>query len=582
MAGVRLNPVTTEVLGNALVSIADEILAALIKSAYSTNIKERQDCSSVILDVDGRIVCIGDISQPVHMSSFMFTGSAILERFPRESIREGDVFMVNDPYSGGPSHLADVTFVGPVFHGGELLAFVGNTGHWPDVGGKAPGQCALGDATEIYQEAIRYPPIRMYRAGELQREVLEVVLLNVRDPDGRDGDIRAQVGSVQVGVRRMRELAERYGVEVLRSVMEELLRVSETKVREGIRRLKEGVYEAVDYLDDDLDSDEPIPMRVKVTVRHTPQPTITLDYTGTGGPTRWGLNNPYSGTAACAYWVLRSLLDPSALGNDGFWRPIELIIPEGCILNPRSPSPVGARFEVCSQLPDLLFAALQSATDSNLEAGSHGVHGMGFSSQRPPTFIYYETLAGGGGARPIKDGIEGVHTASNLPIEAMELEFPMMADRLEYVPDSAGPGRFRGGVGVRKEYRLLVDAYVATHSNRHTIAAPGLTGAGDGATTSIVHNPDTEAAVELPREGTFIPVAGQDVVTIVSGGGGGFGDPLERSPDLVLRDVLNGKVTRGGAGRGYGVVVVEAEGEPPRLDREATELLRREMRAARI
>jgi N-methylhydantoinase B len=578
MAGARLNPVTTEVLGNALVSIADEILAALIKSAYSTNIKERQDCSSVILDVDGRIVCIGDISQPVHMSSFMFTGSAILERFPRESIREGDVFMVNDPYSGGPSHLADVTFVGPVFHGGELLGFVGNTGHWPDVGGKAPGQCALGDATEIYQEAIRYPPIRMYRAGELQREVLEVVLLNVRDPDGRDGDIRAQVGSVQVGVRRMQELAQRYGVEVLRAGMDELLRVSETKVREGIRRLREGVYEAVDYLDDDLDSDEPIPMRVKVTVTHEPRPTITLDYTGTGGPARWGLNNPYSGTAACAYWVLRSLLDPSALGNDGFWRPIELIIPEGSILNPRPPSPVGARFEVCSQLPDLLFAALggskhRPATDSNLEAGSHGVHGMGFSSQAPPTFIYYETLAGGGGARPIKDGIEGVHTASNLPIEAMELEFPMMADRLEYVPDSAGAGRFRGGVGIRKDYRMLVDTYVGTHSNRHKIPGPGLLGAKDGTLTRIVHNADGAESQELPREGALIPVEAADVVTIVSGGGGGFGDPLERDPALVLDDVLNEKVTVEGARRDYGVVV-----DGLTVDVEATDLLREERR----
>ena len=575
MVDVRLNPVTTEVLGNSLVSIADEILAALIKSAYSTNIKERQDCSSVILDADGKIVCIGDISQPVHMSSFMFTGSAILKRFPKETIREGDVFMVNDPYSGGPSHLADVTFVGPVFHGGEFLGFVGNTGHWPDVGGKAPGQCALGDATEIYQEAIRYPPIRLYRAGELQREILEIVLLNVRDPDGRDGDIRAQVGSVQVGVRRMQELADRYGVDVLRAVMEELLRVSETKVREGIRRLKEGVYQAVDYLDDDLDSDEPIPMRVKVTVRHGPQPTITLDYTGTGGPARWGLNNPYSGTAACAYWVLRSLLDPSALGNDGFWRPIELIIPEGCILNPLPPSPVGARFEVCSQLPDLLFAALQPATDSNLEAGSHGVHGMGFSSQRPPTFIYYETLAGGGGARPIKDGIEGVHTASNLPIEAMELEFPMMADCLEYVPDSAGAGRFRGGVGIRKDYRMLVGTYVGTHSNRHKIPGPGLLGAMDGTLTRIVHNPDGPESRELPREGALIPVEPEDVVTIISGGGGGFGDPLDRDPELVLYDVLNEKVTVEGARRDYGVVVNRST-----VDLEASDLLRRERRSA--
>ena len=575
MATARLDPITTEVIGNALVSAADEILAALIKSAYSTNIKERQDCSSVVLDAGGRIVCLGDISQPVHMSSFMFTGGAILKRFPKEAIREGDVFMVNDPYTGGPSHLADVPFMGPVFHRQEFLGFVGNTGHWPDVGGKAPGQCALGDATEIYQEAIRFPPVRLYRAGELQREILEVILLNVRDPDSREGDIRAQVGSVRVGIERMQELAERHGIDVLRQGMEELLRVSEAKVRHGILQLKEGVYEAVDYLDDDVDSDEPIPMHVKVTVRHTPEPTITLDYTGTGGPARWGLNNPYSGTAACAYWVLRSLLDPSALGNDGFWRPIELIIPEGCILNPRPPSPVGARFEVCSQLPDLLFAALEPAIDGNFEAGSHGVHGMGFSNQQPPNFIYYETVAGGGGARPVKDGIDGVHTASNLPIEAMELEFPMMADRLEYVPDSAGAGHFRGGVGIRKDYRMLVDTYVGTHSNRHKIPGPGLLGADDGTLTRIVRNLDGEEPQELPREGTFIPVEAQDVVTIVSGGGGGFGDPLDRDLELVLNDVVNGKVTAEGARRDYGVVVSDSRDA---IDMEATALLRQERR----
>ena len=578
MAGPRLDPITTEVIGNALVSTADEILAALIKSAYSTNIKERQDCSSVVMDASGHIVCLGDISQPVHMSSFMFTGGAILQRFPVESIREGDVFMVNDPYSGGPSHLADVTFMGPVFYQGEFIGFVGNTGHWPDVGGKAPGQAALGDATEIYQEAIRFPPVRMYRAGELQREILELVLLNVRDPDSREGDIQAQVGSVRLGVQRMQELAERYGIDVLRLGMDELLRVSEAKVRHGILQLKEGVYEAVDYLDDDVDSDEPIPMRVKVTVQHTPEAKITLDYTGTGGPARWGLNNPYSGTAACAYWVLRSLLDPSALGNDGFWRPIELIIPEGCLLNPRAPSPVGARFEVCSQLPDLLFAALQPAVEGKIEAGSHGVHGMGFSSQGPPNFIYYETVAGGGGARPIKDGIEGVHTASNLPIEAMELEFPMMADRLEYVPDSAGAGRFRGGVGIRKDYRLLVDTYVGTHSNRHKIPGPGLMGADSGGLTRILRNPDGEDTQELPREGTFIPVKAQDVVTIVSGGGGGFGDPLDRDPALVLEDVVNEKVTVEGARRDYGVVVSQS---PAAVDLEATAILRQERRDSR-
>jgi len=571
MIGQRLDPITIEVIGNSLVSITDEALAALIKSAYSTNIKERQDCSAVVLDVDGQVVCIGDISHPIHMSSFMFLGSAILERFPRESIQEGDVFMVNDPYTGGPSHLADVTFAGPVFHEGELIAFVGNTGHWPDVGGKAPGQCALGDATEIYQEALRIPPVRLYRAGELQEEILEVVLLNVRDPGDREGDIRAHVGSVRLGIRRMQELAARHGRAVLRQGMEELLRVSEMKVRHGILQLKEGVYEAIDYLDDDLDTDEPIPIQVKVTVSHMPEPLITLDFTGTGGPARWGINNTYAATASCAYWVLRSLLNPTTLGNDGFWRPIKLVIPEGSLLYAKSPSPVGARSEVCFLLPDVLFAALAPAVQSGIEAGNHGVHGIGFSNQHPPTFIYYETVAGGGGARLVKDGADGIYTVNNLPIEAMEMEFPIMADRLTFVPDSAGAGRFRGGLGIRKDYRLLVDTYVATHSNRHRIPGPGLMGAKDGTLTRIVRNVDSEQPEVLPRESAFIPMDPQDVVTIVSGGGGGYGNPFERDPEMVLRDVLDEKVTVEGARRDYGVAIDLAN---RRVDAEATERLR--------
>ena len=193
----KLNPITVEIIGNALASIADEILVGLIKLAYSTNIKERQDCSSVVLDSQGQVVVISDMSLPMHLGSFLFTGKAILERFDKNDIHEGDVFIVNDPYSGGPSHLADVTFIAPVCNEGKLIGFVGNTGHWPDVGGKAPGQAALGDATEIYQEGLRIPPVRLVRDGEVQRDILNMVLLNVRDSENRHGDIRAHIGSVK-------------------------------------------------------------------------------------------------------------------------------------------------------------------------------------------------------------------------------------------------------------------------------------------------------------------------------------------------------------------------------------------------
>ncbi len=578
MAQTRLNPITVEVIGNTLASIADEILVGLIKSAYSTNIKERQDCSSVVIDAQGRVVSISDMSLPMHLSSFMFTGEALLKRFPRETIQDGDVFIVNDPYSGGPSHLADVTFVAPVFHGGELVAFVGNTGHWPDVGGKAPGQAALGDATEIYQEGLRIPLVRLYRAGELQRDILDLVLLNVRDPDNRDGDIRAHVGSVKLGVLRMQDLVTQHGSEVFATALDELLDVAELKARHGILSLAEGEYEALDYLDDDMDSDEPIPIRVKVTIRHKPEPSVTVDYAGTGGPARFGINMPYHGTVTVVFWVMRSILDPDVQPNAGFERAVKVLAPDNCLVNCKAPSPLGARYEVASQIPDSLFSALSGIISKGIEAGGHGTHGMGFSGQPPHSFIYYETVGGGGGARPDKDGINGVHITSNLPIEAMEQEFPMMADRLEYIPDSGGPGRFRGGVGIRKDWRMLVDSFVGVHSNRHRIPGPGLLDGKDGTLTRIVRNPDSSSPETIPREATFVPVSPDDVVSIFAGGGGGYGDPLERLPEHVLQDVVNGLVTVEGAQRDYGVVVDPEQGQ---LDIKATERLRRSISANR-
>ena len=555
MPETRLNPITVEIIGNSLASIADEILVGLIKSAYSTNIKERQDCSSVVMDAQGRVVSISDMSLPMHLSSFMFTGEALLKRFPKEAINDGDVFIVNDPYSGGPSHLADVTFVAPVFHDGELVAFVGNTGHWPDVGGKAPGQAALGDATEIYQEGLRLPIVRLQKRGEVQRDILSIVLLNVRDPHNRDGDIRAHMGSLNLGVLRMKDLAAQYGGKVIIDALDKLLDVAEVKARHGILSLAEGDYEALDYLDDDVDSDEPIPIKVRVVIQHKPEPSITVDYAGTGGPAKFGINMPYHGTVTVVFWVMRSILDPDLQPNAGFERAIKVLAPDGCLVNCKAPSPLGARYEVASQIPDSLFLALSGAIRTGIEAGGHGTHGMGFSAQPPNSFIYYETVGGGGGARPNKDGVSGVHITSNLPIEAMEQEFPMMADRLEYIPDSGGPGRFRGGLGVRKDWRMLVDSYVGVHSNRHKIPGPGLLNGSDGTLTKIVRNPDSPTSEVLPREATLLPVGPDDVITIFAGGGGGYGDPLERDPSKVWEDVVNGLVTVEAARRDYKVAL---------------------------
>ena len=579
LAEVHLDPITIEVMGNALISIPDEMLAALIKSAYSSNIKERQDCSTVIIDANGQLAVPSGMSIPIHLSSFELTGGAIFQRFAKETLRPGDIFAVNDAYSGGPSHLADITFAAPVFDGDDLLCFVANTGHWPDMGGKSRGQASIGDATEIYQEGLRIPPVQLYTAGELRRDIMEMILLNIRDSEDREGDFRAHVGCLKLGEKRMHELIDRYGGETLRQAMRELQSVSEIKTRHGISKLPEGEYTAVDYLDDDVDSDKPIPIKVKVTVRHTPQPHVVVDFTGSGPAVKWGCNSPYQGTAAAVYWALRSLTDPDVLPNEGFRRCIEIIAPEGSLVNSQPPSPIAARYQVCVLIPDLIFHAVGETVKHNLEAGNHGIHSVVFASQRPPNFVVLEAVGGGGGARPVKDGLGPHNDAINMPVEAMEMEFPILVDRLEYIADSGGAGRFRGGLGVRKDYRSLDDIYVGCHSNRHKIPAPGLLGGKPGMGTRYVIDVDSDESWPLPRNCSEVPIAVGHSVTVMTGGGGGYGNPLERDPGLVLNDVVNGFVSREAAERDYGVALDLTDRS---VDENATRELRRKAMSGEI
>ena len=572
LAEVHLDAITIEVMGNALISIPDEMLAALIKSAYSSNIKERQDCSTVIIDADGQLAVPSGMSIPIHLSSFELTGAAILQRFPKESLRPGDVFAVNDAYTGGPSHLADITFAAPVFDGDELLCFVANTGHWPDMGGKTRGQASIGDATEIYQEGLRIPPVQLYTAGVLRHDLLEMILLNVRDSEDREGDVRAHVGCLKLGEKRLHEMIDRYGGNTLRQALREMQSVSEIKTRHGISKLPEGEYTAVDYLDDDVDSDEPIPIKVRITVRHTPEPSVTVDFTGTGPAVKWGCNSPYQGTAAAVYWALRSLTDPDVLPNEGFRRCIEIVAPKGSLVNCQAPSPIAARYQVCVLIPDLVFHAVGATVKHNLEAGNHGIHSVMFASQRPPNFVVLEAVGGGGGARPIKDGLGPHNDAINMPVEAMEMEFPILVDRLEYITDSGGAGRFRGGLGVRKDYRALDDIYVGSHSNRHKIPAPGLLGGKPGMGTRYVIDADSDAPHLLPRNCSEVPIPVDHRVSVMTGGGGGYGNPLERDPGLVLNDAVNGFVSPEAAERDYGVALDLADRS---VDENATRGLRR-------
>jgi N-methylhydantoinase B len=567
----RIDPITLEVVGNAFVSIADEMWAALVRAAYSNNIKERQDCSSVIQDPDGRVVTQGEHSIAVHLSSFLSTVDAIKRLHPVEGMSEGDVFVINDPYGGGPSHLIDVTFMLPVFHEGQLVAFVGNTGHWPDIGGKAPGQGAVGDAREIFQEGIRMPALRLYRAGELQRDIHELILLNVRGPAEREGDMRAHIASLKLGERRTKELCERYGVGFLLGCMSELMDYSERRIRQAIASVPEGSYTHQDFMDDDHFSDEPIPIVATLTVSHSPEPNLLVDFAGTGGPARCGINLTREGTLAAVYWVMKGMLALDIPFNAGFHHAIRVVAPEDCIVNPRPPSPVGARYETVTLVVDVLLGALGQALPHKAIAASHGAHGIGFAGRGSRYFIYYETVGGGTGGTSFKDGLDCCHNTSNLPIEAAELEFPLHVECLEFIPDSEGAGQFRGGLGVRKEWRILADSYINTHSVRHTIHPQGLFGGYEAPACRIELNAGSPDESLLSRMSTLVEVGPGDVLSVVTPGGGGLGPPEERAPERVLLDFLNGKVS---LARARSVYCVAIDAETGQVDQEATRRLR--------
>jgi len=567
----QIDPITLEVVGNAFISIADEMWAALVRAAYSNNIKEREDCSSTIQDPGGRVVTQGKNSIAVHLSSFLSTVNAIKRFHPVESMSEGDLFIINDPYGGGPSHLIDVTFMMPVFHEGQLVAFVGNTGHWPDIGGKAPGQGAVGDAREIYQEGLRMPALRLYRAGELQRDIHELILLNVRGPSEREGDMRAHIASLKLGERRIKEMCVRYGAGFLLNCMSELMDYSERRTRQAIAELPEGSYTHQDFMDDDHFSDEPIPIVATLTVSHTPEPNFLVDFAGTGGPAQCGINLTREGTLAAVYWVLKGIIALDIPVNDGFNRAIKVVAPDNCIVNPRPPSPVGARYETVTLVVDVLLGALGQALPHKAIAASHGSHGIGFAGRGSRYFIYYETVGGGTGGTAFKDGVDCCHNTSNLPIEAAELEFPLHVECLEFVPDSEGPGQFRGGLGVRKAWKILDDSFINTHSLRHTIHPQGLFGGYEAPGCRIVLNAGEPDETLLSRLSTLVEVSPGDVLSVVTPGGGGLGPPEERASERVLRDYLNDKISLARARSVYRVAI---DAETGQVDQEATRRLR--------
>jgi N-methylhydantoinase B len=525
-----IDPVELAVFQSAVHSIAEEMGAALRRTALSPNIKERRDYSCAVFDGRGRVIAMGD-HMPVHLGSMPMSVEAAIAAIP---FGTGDIAILNDPYAGG-THLPDITMVLPVFLPEQTQPFfyVANRAHHADVGGMFPG--SMGPASEIFQEGIRIPPVRIVRAGQLDREMLDLILLNVRTPQEREGDLQSQIGACRVGEQRLLELTATYGEAKLAELIEELLDYSERLIRAQLRTLPAGRFQAEDFLDGDGVTDTPC--KIAATLQIDPETAqIHIDFTGSCDQVPGSVNAVRSITLSACFYVLRCLLAEAAPATAGILRPLTLVTPEGSIVNARPPAPVaGGNVETSQRIVDVLLRALAQAVPSRIPAASAGTMsnltiGGAFPETDPRSgqaFTYYETAAGGMGARPGIDGIDGVQThmtnSLNTPIEALEYAYPFRVRRYSYREGSGGAGQFCGGDGLIREIELLADAQVTLLADRRSFRPYGLEGGEEGkpGIASVTHT-QTGQIEELPGKCSRKLSKG-DILRIETPGGGGWG-----------------------------------------------------------
>ena len=545
-----MDRITLEVIGAALLSAAEEMGQVLIRSSYSTNIKERQDCSTAVFDPRGNVVAQAE-HIPMHLGSLIMIVQEVLRRYPVAGLQPGDLFVGNDPYTGGSTHLPDITVASPVFVEGELVAFVANIAHHADGSGR--------ETRSIWDEGLRIPPLKLVEGGVLREDVMELLLLNFRLPRERRGDFRAQFAANRIGCERVTELFTRYGRATCEAAMAELLAYGERKIRAALKTIPDGVYTFEDFMDDDGFDGPPVPIRVTITVTGD---AIALDWTGSGPQVPGDINVVYLALVATVYYALKTLLDPTIPANAGFYRAIQVTAPEGSIVNARPPAPVAWRTQTCQRIADVIFGALAPALPREVIAATNGANSAWvFSGVDPRTgqyYVYLETIGGGSGARAAKDGLDGVQVhitnTSNLPVECLEMEYPLLVEDYSLVPDSGGSGRWRGGLGLRRTIRVRAgQATFLGTLDRARIAPWGLFGGGEGGKAALVLNAGTDRERTLAPKIAGLGLAEGDAVTIVTPGAGGYGPPAERSPDLTARDVTEGKVSvtaRAGRARG--------------------------------
>lgn len=555
-----IDPFTLEIIKEGLMAIGDEMFVTMQRTSMSTIIYEVLDYAVGLTDAEGNLVTQGN-GVTLFLGTLDFGVRSILDKFGAENLKPGDIYITNDPYTGGGTHLSDVSIIAPIFYDGQLVSFAANKGHWTEVGGMAAGSWTT-NSTEIYQEGLQFPAIKLFDQGEPNQGLLDIIRANVRTPDMSIGDMYAQVASMRIAERRFQEMCDKYGVDLVLSGIEALLDYGEARTRQELSKLPDGVYEANDFVDDDGIGNGPFEVQVKVTVDGD---KLICDFTGSHGQVPGPVNCARTGLYSAARAVLMALTDPGIPASEGCFRALEVICPDGTIFTCERPAPVSTYWETMLYASDLIWKAMAPVLPDRLPAGHFlSVCGTIVAGPHPDTgelFLLVEPQAGGWGAGADKDGENGLVCVGDgetyiIPVEVCETRYGVLVDQFGFDITDDGAGKFRGGRGLVRDYRITADeAWFTGTFGRFKYLPWGLEG-GEGGSKNY-----TKILFADGREPDVFGKAAQyrlvkdDVARLITGTGGGYGNPFERPVDKVQDDVKNGYVTLHQAEDGYGVVL---------------------------
>ena len=550
----KIDGITLEVMKNSFYTIAEEMGVTLIKTALSTNIKDRVDCSTALYTKDGELVAQAE-HVPLHLGLMPSVVKEVLKMYPEEDLNPGDAILINDPYISG-SHLPDIFMISPIFRDGELIAIAANIAHHVDVGGLAPGSMSV-KATEIFHEGLRLSGIRVRKEGEIDTEIIRLLKSNVRTGDEVLGDIYAQLAANSVAEQRLEDLIEKYSLDHIFDSMEEIINYSDRRMRAAVEEVPDGEYSFEDVLEGDGITDDEIQIKTKVIVHGD---EITVDFTGADPQTTGPMNSTIGVTSACVYYAVKSLLEPDVPPNAGTYKCLDIIAPKGTIVNPNFPAPVSnANLNTSQRIADTIFGALADVLpERSMAACSGTMTGFsigGYDQEEEKYFSYVETYGGGQGALDDIDGMDGVHTnmtnTLNTPVEVIEQSFPFSVKNYCYIDGSGGPGKHRGGTGLQREIELLDDGFSFTLTADRAVNQPwGLFGGQGGQVSQCTILTNEGEELRIKSKETRVVQKG-DSIRLQTAGGGGYGKPEDRRKEDIEKDIELGFISKEQAEKDY-------------------------------